>query len=124
MVLTNLGPALANSIELSLFLPAEVDLVSVESVSDLVCSETQMSCSIASLNVDESITLDVLVSTQQKNKMDFSASAYGVESDPDASNNVVLAKFGGALGLEILFLLVLLQRTVLRRSWGIQFRSR
>ena len=124
VVLTNLGPALANSIELSLFLPAEVDLVSVESVSDLVCSETQMSCSIASLNVDESITLDVLVSTQQKNKMDFSASAYGVESDPDASNNVVLAKFGGALGLEILFLLVLLQRTVLRRSWGIQFRSR
>ena len=61
-------------------------------------------CSVDSLNSGQTATFTVLVRTAETGKMDFAASAYGADADPNLDNNYATGRFGGALLLELLLL--------------------
>ena len=101
---TNQGPDDAMDIDVGLILPNAVELDLLTSDIFMICNIDSLVCSVDSLNSGQTATFTVLVRTAETGKMDFAASAYGADADPNLDNNYATGRFGGALLLELLLL--------------------
>jgi uncharacterized repeat protein (TIGR01451 family) len=89
VVVTNLGPAEATDINIEDTLPVSVTYVS----DNLGCSYAAgvLSCQVASLAVDESVTLTIVVTADETGEVSNSVQAWAAEDDPDMENNTASA---------------------------------
>ncbi len=108
---TNNGIDTASSVVLETIFP--VDVTSVTTMSDsVVCDADAATCQVGALAVGESSTVTFVATTANKKSMSFTGSVSSELLDPDTSDNIVIKKFGGALGI---WMLLMFSAVVVRR---------
>jgi len=110
--ITNNGENTASNIVLDTIFPEQVTSVATNSET-LICDEAATTCQATSLAMGESISVSFVVTTANKKSMTFTGSVSSDLVDPDTSDNIVIQKFGGALGAWVL--LIILGSSVRRR---------
>ncbi len=110
---TNNGIDAATSIVLETVFPD--DVTSVTTTSDTIeCDVDAVTCQVGGLAVGESSTVTFVATTGNKKSMSFTGSVSSELLDPDTSDNIVIKKFGGALGawMLLMFSTVLMRRRI------------
>mgnify|MGYP000664833258 CR=1 FL=1 len=72
------------------------------------CDNIALTCDAGILEPNQTVTIDVVVSTTNKKKMEFTASVTSDTPEADLQNNQATERFGGALGVWILSILIVL----------------
>ena len=110
---TNNGIDAASSVVLETIFPD--DVTSVMTTSDTIeCDVDATTCQVGELAVGESLTVTFVATTGNKKSMSFTSSVSSELLDPDPSDNIVIKKFGGALGawMLMMFSVVLMRRRI------------
>jgi serine protease len=110
---TNNGIDVASNVVLETVFPA--DVTSVTTISDsVVCDVAAETCQVGVLSVGDSSTVTFVVITANKKSMSFTGSVSSELLDPDTSDNIVIKKFGGALGawMLLMFSVVVMRRRI------------
>ncbi|OUS31574.1 hypothetical protein A9Q99_03110 [Gammaproteobacteria bacterium 45_16_T64] len=102
--IVNNGVDVATNIVLESVYPEEVTAVTTMS-DDAVCDSGGLICEVASLDVGESASVIIEVTTGNSKSMSFNASVSSDLLDPDTSDNIVIKKFGGSFGIFVLIML-------------------
>lgn len=110
---TNNGIDTASSVVLETIFPADVTSVTTTSDS-IVCDADATTCQVGGLAVGESSTVTFVATTANKKSMSFTGSVSSELLDPDTSDNIVIKKFGGALGgwVLLMFSAVMVRRRI------------
>jgi serine protease len=103
---TNSGPNAVNEVVVQNHYPDEVTLNTI-SITQGSCDAGGVICELGSMAVGVEATIVINVLTSNKQKMDFMAEVQSELLDADTSDNFVLKRFGGALGLLLPLLLAL-----------------
>lgn len=104
IIVTNNGPGAASNVIASQTLPAEVALASATTTAG-ACDIGTRTCQLGSLTSKQVVTVDVVVSTANDQKMDFTASVKTDSVDINSANNTVTLKMGGAFGWVLLVIM-------------------
>lgn len=104
---TNYGPDGTYDVSVGFVFPEQATLEQLSSDVYTLCNIDTIVCKQVNLVSGQKATFYVTVRTSNRNKMDFSVSAYGPDTDPNLDNNYATGRFGGAFLYEILMLISL-----------------
>lgn len=105
--ISNVGPETATDVEFSNLLPLGVTVESIQP-SQGICSIDGTACALGDLSLGAKATVAVVVRTTNDQKMDFQGQVGSALYDPDLTNNFVIKRMGGSLGLSFLVMLLML----------------
>ena len=121
ITVANTGPSTANSLEIVHRLPAQVTLGTVAPSSIAYTTdgdEVTFHIDALASGASRSISVTVNTATNNKTKMDFTASVSAAIEDTNLANNTSAAKFGGSFGwLLIVFSGLILMARILKNKF-------
>lgn len=108
---SNRGPDIATAVTLANAFPDTVLGLDSINPGQGSCNETGTQCELGDLASGVTVAVTIRVRTTSDKKMDFQGQVDSEAVDPDLTNNFVIKRMGGSLGLLLLpLLLVLLAR--------------